>query len=481
MANSLPTAAASELQPTLDGTGAQPLGAASTPVHAAPPVDASPPRPRPLRPHHRLDLPYPVDVIGGRVGDAIRAVADHTGVPDAVAAQIVIASLAAAHQGGVDVLLPDHRSCPISLILATVSQPGDAQSEAHDHALEPLVRLGREQPSATPAGTAAARPSGAPVVLRSAVSRARLEKMADAGHTSIGLCVATDVIPPSKPGVTYARDGLWAGGVIDRVWREGRVTTISSGGRAVDRDVRWTIHLAPSLTTAVSWLSDPQAQAVLLACMPPESTDVVLWDEPSLELTAALARYHADLAAALRRAQSAGPGSPRRILALSAGATAEHRRFYDEVALERAPGGRYEAIPALAARMHEHAVRLAAVLALGEAPEVTEIDAEHMRAAAEIVRYHATITLGLQGDLKIIRAQLVEEWLLKKRRTVTAVQDVHQSGPNHIKQIKASGIRELMHVLEAHGRLIPIHGGASVQGKYRREAWTVVREEPMPA
>jgi len=51
--------------------------------------------------------------------------------------------------------------------------------------------------------------------------------------------------------------------------------------------------------------------------------------------------------------------------------------------------------------------------------------------------------------------------------------DIYQLGPNGIRDNATA--KKLAGILEAHGWLIKIKGGAVVKGKKRREAWQVVQ------
>jgi hypothetical protein len=65
-------------------------------------------------------------------------------------------------------------------------------------------------------------------------------------------------------------------------------------------------------------------------------------------------------------------------------------------------------------------------------------------------------------------------WLLEGWREVAAsLPDIYQRGPNAIRD-KATA-KNLVAILEDHGRLVRLPGGATVVGQHRREAWRIVR------
>src|SRR6185295_11879932 len=82
--------------------------------------------------------PYPVQALGPILSRAAAAIARKVQVPDAIAAQAVLAAAALAAQAHADVLLPFGQSRPLSLYLVTIAGSGDRKSSADNEALSPV-------------------------------------------------------------------------------------------------------------------------------------------------------------------------------------------------------------------------------------------------------------------------------------------------------------------------------------------------------
>ena len=100
--------------------------------------------PRPLIESNPVPQPYPVQALGGILGPAVERMAEVIGVPQALAAQSVLAASALATQGHAGLQL-DGRHYPLSLYLITVAASGDRKTAADRSALLPARQWEREQ------------------------------------------------------------------------------------------------------------------------------------------------------------------------------------------------------------------------------------------------------------------------------------------------------------------------------------------------
>ncbi len=78
----------------------------------------------------------------------------------------------------------------------------------------------------------------------------------------------------------------------------------------------------------------------------------------------------------------------------------------------------------------------------------------------------------MSGDLAL--AQDVLSWLQSWPDTAISLPDIYQRGPNKVRDLGTA--RRLVDILEQHGHLLPIPGGAMVRGLLRREVWAIMRE-----
>ena len=137
-----------------------------------------------------------------------------------------------------------------------------------------------------------------------------------------------------------------------------------------------------------------------------------------------------------------------------------------------------EPIRGLANKLPEHAARLAAVLALVEDLNVPAITGEHLGAGIKIAEHFAGEALRLfqagRTDPDLLLAQRTLDWLLEKwTEEYVGLSDVYRRGPNSIRDAKKA--RKMMAILEDHGWIVRMEGGAEVGGQHRREAWRIVR------
>ena len=81
--------------------------------------------------------PYPINALGPVLARAAIAIASKIQVPEATAAQSVLATAALAAQAHVDVLMPFGQTRPTSLYCATVAGSSDRKTSADREALWP--------------------------------------------------------------------------------------------------------------------------------------------------------------------------------------------------------------------------------------------------------------------------------------------------------------------------------------------------------
>lgn len=100
--------------------------------------------PQPLLEANPTPLDYPVAALGDLLGPAVERMAEVMGVPQAMAAQSVLATSALATQGHANVQL-DGRVYPLSLYLLTIAASGDRKTAVDKLALQPAREWERQQ------------------------------------------------------------------------------------------------------------------------------------------------------------------------------------------------------------------------------------------------------------------------------------------------------------------------------------------------
>ena len=153
--------------------------------------------------------------------------------------------------------------------------------------------------------------------------------------------------------------------------------------------------------------------------------------------------------------------------------------FFNAVEKEIAPDGILEPISGFAAKMPEHAARIAAVLAWWANQDAQDIDAETMRDAIQIVEWFGKEALRLHNSGRVphetAEAEKLRQWLVQKwQEPNISIPDICRLGPHSLRV--AVDAKRVVKVLVDHGWLVPIPGGAVVDGVRRREAWAIQKQ-----
>lgn len=163
-----------------------------------------------------------------------------------------------------------------------------------------------------------------------------------------------------------------------------------------------------------------------------------------------------------------------------------YKTFFRFIEANRQTDGKYEPVNGYAKRAAEQALRIAGGLSMGWNPAFRVMDGETMAAGVTLSGWYLDeilrITLDDMTSPEILKAEQLLKWLKDKGIKVTSIRQVVYSGPNAIREKEKA--ESVFSILEAHGWLEPIAGGAMVQmGKrqqYSRKAWKVADKPPMP-
>lgn len=182
------------------------------------------------------------------------------------------------------------------------------------------------------------------------------------------------------------------------------------------------------------------------------------------------------------------------ILHLDADAATLWRQFAQSVEDGCAPGGPWVPVRSAALKMAENVARIAAILTVFQAPEITRpsrisgaarnleaaITAETMAAAIAVGGFYLTEALRLTGHAILdpeTRAQNeLAEWLIEKYGAggLIAPSFIQRFGPNHLRG-DAETVRRRVEALVGFGRLEPA-GRQEIDGKAYRETYRVLGE-----
>lgn len=483
-------------------------------------------RPEPPRPLIR-ELPpadlFPVDALGGILGAAATAINDRVQAPIAICGQSTLAAATLATQGHADVQLPTNQIRPISNFFVTIAMSGERKTAVDNEALGPFrnwERTLREDYERTlpeyendktawekARDQAVKKAKGDRAAIRSALNSLGpppaapltpmltcqeptyegLIKHLPTGQPSVGIFTPEGgqfigghgMTEEAKLRTAAGFSCLWDGETIKRV-RAGDGVIILPGRRVA-------MHLMAQPDIAAIMLADPLLlnQGLLSRCLvtaPESNSGSRLWHEPAVNSEAAIKRYGAHILDILEYPLPLAMGktnelSPR-VLTLAPDARKMWIGFVNNIESQIGPDGALAPVRGLANKLPEHAARFATVLTLVADLEAGEVSADHMAAGIVFAQHYAAEALRMfaigrnNGDLLL--AQKLLGWLIRSwTEGAISLPDIYQYGPNEIRDRTTA--KRLVTVLQEHGWLVRIEGGAVVAGCRRRDAWQIIR------
>ena len=483
------------------------------------------PAPRPLMREIPPADEFPVNALGGILGSAARAIHDRVQAPLAICGQSVLAAASLAVQGHADVVLPigQGQAKPTSNFFITIASSGERKTgtdsqacwpvQTHERSLREKYDLilpgylndrdawekAREVAKNAAKGERVAikaaldklgPPPTAPLLPMLTVEEPTYEglyKLLTVGLPSIGIFSneggqfvgGHGMSDEAKLRTATGMSKLWDGEPLKRV-RGGDGASVLPGRRVA-------MHLMVQPDVASTLVQDPvladQGLLSRLLITAPDSAAGTRFARPEQPDTdSKIKRYgarlldilEAPLPLALKKTNELQPGE----LALSESSQTLWWSFADYIEQEIRPGGPLEAIRGLANKLPEHAARLAAVIALVEDLRCPEVGATEMRAGIKLAEHYAAEALRLVDTSRISADLRLAQRLLSWLRNTWAepnisLPDIYQRGLNAIGDQATA--RKLVKILEEHGWLLTISGGATIAGQRRRDAWSIVK------
>jgi hypothetical protein len=499
-----------------------------TAAHAKAAFDAAEPfapePPRPLRRELPPADPYPVEALGDMLAPAAQAIHSKVRAPLAVSAQSVLAAANLAVQGHADVELPIGQTRPISSYFITIAATGERKTSTDAEALWPIrkheqnlrSRYEAELPGYLNArdawakqrdqilanrkeypnpeakrraldelGTAPVPPLNAMVVCPEPTFEG-LERLFPTGQPSMGVFSGEGgqfiggygMRDDSKLRTAAAISGMWDGEPIRRV-RAGDGVVVLPGRRL-------SLHLMVQPEVANLLLSDRLLAeqgllSRLLVTAPETAAGTRFWRDVPAEADAAIGRYGARLLSILEAPLPLSPGKVNELdpprLTLTPAARRTWIGFCDYVEENIAPGGSLEPIRGFANKLPEHAARIAAALRLVADISASELPPDCMDAGIYLAQHYGAEALRLfEGAVvrpEIVRAERLLAWLQGREEVLISLPDIYQLGPKSIRDKRTAA--ETVAVLEDHGWLTRVEGGAVLDGTRRQEVWRIWR------
>lgn len=479
--------------------------------------------PREKRPLHR-ELPpaeqYPIEALGP-LADVAKAVVSLTQAPPAMAAQSVLAAATLATQAHGDVKLPHGAVRPLSAFFLTIAGSGERKSTCDALALsgvyatEEIWRAEYEAElqdyrrdlaafkQATEQAQKANRTKG-----RAAIKEALVAVGEEPREPLRPVLLVNDLTPDalalhlekSRPwaGVFSAEGGGFMGGhamnddnrmrmgaMLNSAWdgepiRRARV----SSGFAFLPGRRLSFHLMAQEAVAGKLLGDAMLQdmGLLARCLTVQPQSTIggrVFQEPDQHAQKILGVYTGRLRTLLQHRPKTRAGDDRMLdpppIECDPDARALWIAFHNDIEAAIGDGKPLAPIRAFAAKLGEHAARLAGVLTLYAARDLKaeSIDGTAMANGIKLARHYAAEALRLHGVAsvapdRLLAARLLQWWKgLPDRRLHLAT--IYQRGPYNIRDPDTA--RRVMAMLEMEGHAIRLAAGTSVEGAARRDAW----------
>ena len=437
--------------------------------------------PRPLIESNPLAQPYPVQALGGILGPAVERMAEVIGVPQALAAQSVLAASALATQGHAGLHL-DGRSYPLSLYLITVAASGDRKTAADRFALLPARQWEREQwqcyreqlaryrvaqrqaqslnpadPDSTNVVSLEAQPSAPRLITTDPTIEALVKGLCydlpsmglfcDEGGQFLG---SSTMSRDNRLKAVTTLSSLWDGSPIDRAR-----SMVGESLRAYDR--RLSLHLMLQPYLAMQLLSDPllQGQGILGRCLMTWPTSLAgqrSYQAVDLSKDAALKRYHHRLSALFYQPWSLSADGALQLSKLSLSPLARRRwiDLHDAIEAQLGEFGELASVRPSGSKAADNLLRVAGILAVLEESSVVEVD--HIQRASALVGYYLTEIQRLTEQEPVCRvkeeADRLLRWLQVKDWKRFSIRELNRNGPRFARKSSRHAAKLLVELID---------------------------------
>ncbi|KTB92554.1 hypothetical protein AO069_11355 [Pseudomonas syringae pv. syringae PD2774] len=437
--------------------------------------------PRPLIESNAIVEPYPVQALGGILGPAVQRMAEVIGVPQALAAQSVLAASALATQGHAGLQL-DGRNYPLSLYLITVAASGDRKTAADRCALLPARLWEREQwqryreqfsryraaqrqaqrsnpadPAPTNSVPLEAEPSAPRLITTDPTIEALIKGLC---HDLPSMGLFCDEGGQFLGSSTMSRDNrlkavttlssLWDGSPIDRAR-----SMAGESLRAYDR--RLSLHLMLQPYLAMQLLSDPllQGQGILGRCLMTWPTSLAgqrSYQAVDLSKDVALKRYHHRLSALFYQPWSLSADGALQLSKLSLSPLARRRwiDLHDAIEAQLGEFGELASVRPSGSKAADNLLRIAGILAVVEESSVVEVD--HIQRASALVGYYLTEIQRLTEQEPVCRvkeeADRLLRWLQVKDWKRFSIRELNRNGPRFARKSSRHAAKLLVELID---------------------------------
>ena len=478
-----------------------------------------PPEKRPL---YRTTAPaaeYPSNALGP-LNEAAAAICHSTQAPFALAAQSVLAAATLAVQAQRDVELPGAGRRPLTEFFVSVAESGERKSTVDRLALSAVFQIEAEWRQE------AERENHSYQCKKTAWDAAREHAKRKLKGDMAGISSALDALGPepkaplhpmllvsdptpealtlhlarSRPmaGIFTAEGGLLIGGAAftdDSRMKTAALLNVLWDGDAVRRQRvgtgnsffagrRCSAHIMVQPVVAETVLSDNLLNGIgfiarMLIAAPPSTAGTRLHREAPIGTSMQIENYNQRLRFLLLRGTASGnstEGVNPPVMRLESGARTAWITFHDACERALAANGPLAEIRAFAAKLPEHAGRIAAVLAMYADPETMVVPPWAMECSIALATYYANELLRLRSGaavgMELQQAQRLLVWWQNLPSPELHLTTVYQNGPASLRHSKDA--RRAIATLEEHGWAERLPPGSVVEGTPRKYAWRLV-------
>lgn len=490
-------------------------------IHPEAIADGEPPRP--LRRAFEAPSAYPMDGLGPMLSKAARAVAEQTQAAEAIAAHSVLSIANLSVQGLADVARPSGGVCPLSLYLMSIAESGDRKTACDDLACVPIRqrekydqrryeaelddhRARTELYEAEYRRIAAKADNGVDERLQSIQSLAKpaakplVPTRILSEPTTEGLIHLLQEGQPSI-GIITSEGGRFIGGhsmsaekrlhsatVLSQLWNSTPIDFLRRGsGHVYLIGRRVTVHLMVQPKVAGQFLADPTLEdqgllSRMLVCYPESRCGTRLFRAPNPCDGDALSQFYARILDISEIPLSCREGTINelelRSIRFGGGASTAWISFYNSVESATGENGEYFETRKFASKAAEQVARLAGTIELIENPHAGEVSEAAILGAIELVKYYLKEAQRLFFAASVPEEILLSEKALRFLQTkwakpVIALHQLYQRGPNPIRDARTAA--KIVKILEEHGWLIRVEGGARIDGRLCSDVWRIWR------
>lgn len=439
---------------------------------------------------------FPIDALGPMLGSAARAMANAVQCPPALAGNSVLASAALAVQGHADVTV-DGRDSPLALYVLSIAKSGERKTAVEKLANAPFVRKQRADQAIYKRELKAYR------AMLKQLPKGSIEPDAPTDPTILVKDFTIDALVrglihgrPSQ-GIFLSEGGTFLGGysmgkdsllrtssTLSDVWSGEGISQSRVTGRHTADCRRISIHLQVQPDIVADFVGNEQIQSQgflqrFLMSQPESSIGSRRYATVNVKLEPAYQAYIARLDQLIDKPLNVDDNGD---LVLGTVVLSDAAYFlwidaYNAIEQASAPDGLLENYQAYASKLPEQILRMAAIIALFEDPEVVEIPESTMQGAIVLAQHYLHEAMNLllgPADRLLSRAKELLDWL-RRHESPIALRDVYRTGPKFVRS--AAQARELLEILISHG-WVKRHDGkiTAANGKVSCENYAVVAD-----